>query len=172
MNSIISKDQISSQIRKEIESKSIKISGEDFERPWGGFFKIDNESLSKFLSVYFNGVELSQNISQDISNLNVSPKILVVAPGKKLSWQSHERRSELWRVVTGPVGIFTSPTDIQPDEMSVYKSDDVVEMKLGTRHRLVGMDDWGIVAEIWIHTFPENPSDEDDIRRISDDFGR
>jgi len=45
-------------------------------------------------------------------------------------------------------------------------------MKLGTRHRLVGLDDWGIVAEIWIHSDPDKPSNEYDIRRISDDFGR
>lgn len=162
------KVQISSQIRKDLESKNLKISGEDFERPWGGFFKIDRKSLDDFLSIYFHGVELSF----DKTRLNLSPKILVVEPGKKLSWQSHERRSELWRVVKGPVGIFTSPTDEQPNEMGVYNIDETVEMELGTRHRLVGMDDWGIVAEIWIHSFPENPSDEEDIRRIEDDFGR
>lgn len=165
---MLSKEQIHIQIKKELEIKSLSTAGEDFERPWGGFFKIANESLNGFLEIYFSGIELPF----DITKLNVSPKILVVEPGKKLSWQSHERRSELWRIVRGPVGIFTSPTDEQPDEMGVYNNDDIIEMELGTRHRLVGMDDWGIVAEIWVHRFPENPSDEDDIRRISDDFGR
>lgn len=165
---MVSKEQISSDIRNELEKKNIKTAGEDFERPWGGFFKIDNLVLDKFLSEYFAGAELPV----DIKSLNVSPKILVVAPGKKLSWQSHERRSELWRVVKGPVGIFTSPTDEQPDVMDIYNDNDMIEMQLGTRHRLVGLDNWGIVAEIWIHKFPDNPSDEDDIRRISDDFGR
>lgn len=162
------KEQIHSLIKKDLYDKGLKISGEDFERPWGGFFKIDNVSLQEFLSIYFSGVKLPF----DITKLNVSPKILVVSPGKKLSWQSHERRAELWRVVKGPVGIYTSPTDVQPDEMKVYNENDIMEMELGTRHRLVGLDDWGIVAEIWIHKFPDNPSDEDDIRRISDDFGR
>ncbi|HMS64770.1 MAG TPA: phosphoheptose isomerase [Ignavibacteria bacterium] len=162
------KEQISSQIRNELENKDIKISGEDFKRPWGGFFEIDKESLEKFLSIYFEGVKLPF----EKTNLNLSPKILIVEPCKKLSWQVHERRSELWRVVKGPVGIFTSPTDKQPDEMDVYNIHDIIEMELGTRHRLVGMDDWGIVAEIWIHSFPDNPSDENDIRRIEDDFGR
>ena len=165
---MLTKEVIYNEIKNDLAGKNLKISGEDFERPWGGFFKIADESLNDFLSVYFSGVKLPF----DITKLNVSPKILVVEPGKKLSWQSHERRAELWRVVKGPVGIYTSPTDIQPDKMEVYKDDDLIEMKLGTRHRLVGMDDWGIVAEIWIHEFPDNPSDEDDIRRISDDFGR
>ncbi|HMQ69448.1 MAG TPA: phosphoheptose isomerase [Ignavibacteria bacterium] len=165
---MLTKEQIHVQIKKELEEKGLSTAGEDFERPWGGFFKISNESLNLFLEIYFSGIELPF----DITKLNVSPKILVVEPGKKLSWQSHERRSELWRIVKGPAGIFTSQTDEQPEEMEVYNEDDIIEMELGTRHRLVGMDDWGIVAEIWVHRFPENPSDEDDIRRISDDFGR
>jgi len=162
------KQEIYSEISKDLTDKNLKISGEDFERPWGGFFKIADESLTEFLSIYFSGVKLPF----DITKLTVSPKILIVEPRKKLSWQSHERRSELWCVVKGPVGIYTSPTDVQPDDMKVYNENETVEMELGTRHRLVGMDDWGIVAEIWIHKFPENPSDEDDIRRIEDDFGR
>jgi mannose-6-phosphate isomerase len=162
------KDEIHEEIEKNLTAKALQIAGEDFERPWGGFFKISDESLNKFLSIYFSGVTLPF----DITKLNVSPKILVVAPGKKLSWQVHERRSELWRVINGPVGIYTSPTDVQPDEMQVCQNNEVIEIKLGTRHRLVGLDDWGIVAEIWIHKFPDNPSDENDIRRIEDDFGR
>lgn len=165
---MISKEQISSDVRNELEKKNILISGEDFERPWGGFYRIDNRSLKDFMRIYFSGVDLSY----EVMKLNVSPKILIVEPGKKLSWQSHERRSELWRVVKGPVGIYTSHTDEQPKEMSVYNDNDIVEMELGTRHRLAGLDNWGIVAEIWIHKFPGNPSDEDDIRRIEDDFGR
>lgn len=165
---MLTKKEISDEIRRNLFSKNLKISGEDFERPWGGFFKIEANSLSEFLSVYFSGIKLPF----DINRFNLSPKILLVEPGKKLSWQSHERRSELWRVVKGPVGIYRSPTDILPDEMEVYRQDEVIEMKLGTRHRLVGLDDWGIVAEIWIHKFHDNPSDENDIRRIQDDFGR
>lgn len=75
------KNSIASEIRSELTSKGISVSGEDFERPWGGFFKIGNESLPLFLNNYFNGIELPF----DISRLNVSPKILVVEPGKKLS---------------------------------------------------------------------------------------
>ena len=40
------------------------------------------------------------------------------------------------------------------------------------RHRLVGLDKIGVVAEIWIHTDLNNPSDENDIVRISDDYKR
>jgi len=48
----------------------------------------------------------------------------------------------------------------------------LISLEQGERHRLVGLDDWGVVAEIWMHTDPSNPSDEDDIVRLQDDFGR
>lgn len=165
---MLTKEQISKQIREGLIEKNLRIAGEDFNRPWGGFFRIADESLDEFLTVYFSGVK----IPFDTAKLNLSPKILVVEPDKKLSWQVHERRSELWRVIKGPVGTYTSPTDEQPDKMDISEEDEVIEMNLGTRHRLVGLKDWGIIAEIWIHNDPEHPSDEDDIRRISDDFGR
>ena len=47
-----------------------------------------------------------------------------------------------------------------------------VKLKQGERHRLIGMNGWGVVAEIWQHTDPASPSDEDDIVRLQDDFGR
>jgi mannose-6-phosphate isomerase len=45
-------------------------------------------------------------------------------------------------------------------------------LKQGERHRLVGLEDWGVIAEIWQHTDASNPSDESDIVRVQDDFGR
>ena len=41
-----------------------------------------------------------------------------------------------------------------------------------TRHRLGGLENWSIIAEISRNVFPDNPSDDLDERRISDDFGR
>ena len=48
---------------------------------------------------------------------------------------------------------------------------DQIKLQQGIRHRLVGLKDFGVVAEIWQHTDPV-PSDEDDIIRVQDDFGR
>ena len=53
--------------------------------------------------------------------------------------------------------------------LHIFQADTTV---LRQRHRLIGLDGWGIVAEIWRHTDAENPSDEDDIVRVQDDFGR
>jgi mannose-6-phosphate isomerase-like protein (cupin superfamily) len=88
-----------------------------------------------------------------------------------LSWQYHHRRSEVWRVIEGEVGIVRSDTD-KENELEIFKVGDVITLKKGERHRLVGLSDWGKVAEIWQHTESDNPSDEEDIVRLQDDFGR
>ena len=57
----------------------------------------------------------------------------------------------------------------------IYKKDDKgdkIEIAQGERHRIIGTDEYAVVAEIWIHTDKDNPSDEDDIVRIQDDFNR
>lgn len=45
----------------------------------------------------------------------------------------------------------------------MLKKGDTITLQQGDRHRLVGLDDWGFVAEIWQHTDTENPSDENDM---------
>ena len=38
--------------------------------------------------------------------------------------------------------------------------------------RLIGLDEFAVIAEIWQHTDASHPSDEYDIVRVQDDFGR
>ena len=49
---------------------------------------------------------------------------------------------------------------------------EVVSLQQGERHRLIGTQGWGVVAEIWMHTDPNHPSDEADIVRLQDDYSR
>jgi hypothetical protein len=65
----------------------------------------------------------------------------------------------------------TSDSDEEKIRHMLHK-DDVIKLKQGERHRLMGLGNWGIVAEIWQHTDVSNPSDEDDIVRLQDDFSR
>lgn len=95
----------------------------------------------------------------------------MVKPHQRLSWQYHHRRSEIWTVSEGEVGVITSETD-KPGELRVLTKGDLIQLGQGERHRLVGLDQWAVVAEIWQHTDPENPSDEEDIVRLQDDYGR
>lgn len=101
----------------------------------------------------------------------LSPKILLVAPHQRLSWQYHHRRAERWRLIDGEAGVIRSEDDVQ-GQLEVLKKGDTITLQQGERHRLVGLEYWGVVAEIWQHTDAENPSDENDILRVQDDFGR
>jgi mannose-6-phosphate isomerase len=140
---------------------------EDLSRPWGGFYVIDESQAAGFAKQFFPEEDFEElKISEKLS-----PKILMVAPHKRLSWQYHHRRAEIWRCIDGEVAVATSLTDVE-EEQHGLKVGDKIKLAQGQRHRLIGLQGWGIVAEIWQHTDAVNPSDEDDIVRIQDDFGR
>lgn len=155
------------QIQQELSDHHINISSTDFSRPWGGFFVLDENDADQFIEAYFPTYKKSELM---LGN-KLSPKILVVGPQQRLSWQYHKRRAEIWRVVQGEIGVVLSETDEQT-ELNYFEPGDVIVLNKGQRHRLVGLNDWGVVAEIWQHTDPEHPSDESDIIRLQDDFGR
>lgn len=155
------------RIEKEVEKLGFRIDKQDRTRPWGGFFVIDESQAPQFIETYFPHLSLADFAGFE----KLSPKILLVAPHKRLSWQYHFRRAEIWKVVGGTAGVVISDTDEQT-ELKKLALGDIVELRQGERHRLVGLDEWGIIAEIWQHTDSNNPSDEDDIVRVQDDFGR
>jgi mannose-6-phosphate isomerase len=155
------------QVEKFILANGYMIVDQDHSRPWGGFFVLQEDQAAQFAAQFFPTVAFdSIQITQKLS-----PKFLVVAPHKRLSWQYHFRRAELWSVASGPVGVVISDTDEQ-NEPGIYAVQDIITLPVGQRHRLVGLDQWGVVAEIWQHTEASNPSDESDIVRLQDDFGR
>ena len=155
------------KIQKEVEDLGFKILSKDFNRPWGGFLVIDENQSQEFSNIFFSGI--------DVNTLKIggklSPKILVVNPHSKLSWQYHHRRAEIWRVYKGKVGVSRSMNDIQNPKI-ILNEKDQIRLKQGERHRLIGLDDYAVISEIWQHTDPNHPSDENDIVRISDDYGR
>lgn len=161
------KKNVFEQTENYLETKELKIISSDKERPWGGFFVIDENQSEKFISEYFP--HLSKELLSGAGKL--SPKILIVAPGKRLSWQYHHRRAEIWKLIGGEAAVTTSDTDEEKVNTILHK-EDIIELKQGERHRLIGTYGWGIVAEIWQHTDAGNPSNENDIVRVQDDFGR
>lgn len=161
------RDLVFSEIEKYLSSLGIRVIASDFKRPWGGFFVIDEEQAELFARLFFPNIDLS---TLRISG-KLSPKILAVEPGKRLSWQYHHRRAEIWRSISGKVGVVTSMSD-EEKEMHTLSVGDEIRLAQGQRHRLVGISDWGVLAEIWQHTDALNPSDENDIVRVQDDFGR
>lgn len=153
-------------VEKYLIENDFIISKKDSERPWGGFFVIDESQTNKFLENFFQEFN-----AKELMTGKISPKILVVEPGKKLSWQYHHRRAELWKVIWGEGGLIKSDTD-KETEIQNHEPGSVIKLKQGERHRLIGLNTWCIVAEIWQHTDNDNPSDEYDIVRVQDDFGR
>ena len=153
--------------RNEIESFGYQIISEDFNRPWGGFLVIDENQSQKFSNQFFDGLKIE---SLQITE-RLSPKVLIINPNSKLSWQYHLRRAEIWSIHKGPVGIIRSKNDSQ-NNMEIIDSGNKIKIKQGERHRIIGLKTPAIIAEIWQHTDSKNPSDENDIIRLEDDFGR
>lgn len=163
----VDKNSVFATVQAYLGELSLSTVSVDAERPWGGFFVIDESQTDSFAATFFPDYPMEEVHKGG----KLSPKILLVEPGKRLSWQYHDRREELWLVITGPVGVNTSLTD-EPSETITRGSGEIIQFPAFARHRLIGLDNWGIVAEIWQHTDPDNPSDENDITRVSDDFGR
>ena len=153
-------------IEDELIDLGFQIVDSNFEKPWGAYFCINEQQVQDFSNKFFDGIHVD---SLKIEN-KLSPKILIVKPNTRLSWQYHNRRAEIWQVYKGQVGVVQSDTDIEK-ELKNYMPADQIRLNQGTRHRLVGLDDYGVVAEIWQHT-DEIPSNENDIYRIQDDFNR
>ena len=155
------------EIENEIIEKGFKIISKNFKKPWGGFLVIDESQAQDFVNTFFTGI--------DIETLKIggklSPKILIVNPKSKLSWQYHQRRAEIWNVYKGKIGVSKSMDD-QEKPMTVLNENDQIKINEGERHRLIGLEDYAVISELWHHTNPDYPSDENDIVRISDDYGR
>lgn len=162
-----SKSEIFGKVDQIIRALGFEIAVVDNEKPWGGYFSLSEKQVERYIEIFFPGLELSE----EQKNLKLSPKLLMVAPYQRLSWQFHRRRAEIWKLVFGKASVIKSKSDLQGQEETL-SIEQYVQIGKGERHRLVGKSEWGIVAEIWIHTDPERPSDEDDIVRLEDDFSR
>ena len=155
------------KISEKLQSQNLTIIKKDLNRPWGGFFDIDEDGLKNFTDFYFSGL----NTDRLKVSGKLSPKILIIAPNKRLSWQYHHRRSEIWKVTSGEIKVVTSKDDVERNEV-LLKEGEEINISQGERHRIIGTNDYAVVAEIWIHTDKDNPSDEEDIVRVQDDFNR
>lgn len=136
-------------------------------KPWGFYLSVDENQAAEFINEFYSGTELA-----DLdTGLPLRPKFLGIAPGKRLSWQYHHRRGEIWRPIAGKFNLITSSSD-QETKPELIEPGTIVRIPQGTRHRGIGLESWALIAEIWQHTDRQNPSTEDDIVRVQDDFGR
>ena len=96
MDQIFNSEQEKEIVFEEVEkyiSSFVRIRYKDMTRPWGGFFVIEEEDAEAFIKQFFNHLTKEQ---LTISG-KLSPKFLLVEPGKKLSWQYHHRRADVYQ---------------------------------------------------------------------------
>lgn len=156
-------------IVREVETAGYTVAELNDEKPWGGYIRIGNEQADQFIEEFFPGLSLEE--ARLGTGAEVSPKLLIVTPNQRLSWQYHHRRAERWTFLT-PGAFYQSETDEQ-GEITEVEAGESVQFGQGDRHRLIGgKDGYTVVAEIWQHTDPQNPSNEDDIVRLQDDYQR
>ena len=108
------------------------------KRPWGAFFVLSDEKDFKIKKIEVN-------------------------PSKRLSYQFHNKRSELWYILNG-VGIVTIN-----DKKTEVKKGSVIKIKKLEKHRI---ENNGSKILTFIEVQTGSYFGEDDIVRIQDDFDR
>jgi mannose-6-phosphate isomerase len=166
----LNKQQIFNQLKGMIEAVGYEIVEQNESKPWGGYFRFSGEQADLFVEEFFPGLGA---VEARLGNkeAELSPKIMIVSPEQRLSWQYHNRRAERWAFLTD--GAYNKSENDDPGELIIAKPGDVVQFLRGERHRLVGVShSYTLVAEIWQHVDGSELSDEDDIVRLMDDYSR
>ena len=162
--------EVNAEIAKFLKEYGYDIALIDHNRPWGGYTQLEDNNAPRFLTTFFTGLSLEEAQNGN-PEAKLTPKVIGICPGERLSWQYHERRAESWMYVTDG-GYFRSLTD-EPGVLQYARAGEMVQMARAERHRLVGaVGHYTIVAEAWQHTDPNNLSNEADIVRLQDDYKR
>ena len=108
------------------------------QRPWGHYEILQESAIHKTKCIY-------------------------VLPGKRLSYQRHQKRAEHWFIIQGSAEVTLE------GKVSRLSSGDTVSIAKGQLHRIANIgSDEVIFIEVQTGTY----FGEDDIERIEDDFGR
>jgi mannose-6-phosphate isomerase-like protein (cupin superfamily) len=108
------------------------------DRPWGEYVVLSDERTHKV-------------------------KRIVVHPGARLSYQSHERRAEHWFVVAGVARVTLDDATFE------LNAGDAIDIPRHAKHRVEALGDSDLV---FIEVQTGDYFGEDDIERFDDDFGR
>lgn len=108
------------------------------DRPWGSYEVLDDSPSHKV-------------------------KRIEVSPGRRLSYQRHQRRAEHWFVVEGTARVTLNDVD---HDLAAGMSIDIPQ---GAAHRVTNLGDGPLT---FIEVQRGSSFGEDDIERLADDFGR
>ncbi len=90
-------------------------------------------------------------------------KRILVKPGQRLSYQSHEKRSERWIIISGYADVTLD------DKYFSFGVGEVVEVGIRVKHRITNSKDVDLMLiEVQLGSY----LGEDDIVRYQDDYGR
>jgi mannose-6-phosphate isomerase len=167
---LVEKATIVAEIANYVQAVGYTIVELNDKKPWGAYIRIAGDNADRFVEEFFPDLT-PQEARLGMEGVELSPKLLIVAPSQRLSWQYHNRRAERWTFLAP--GVYNRSSTDNEGETVLANIGDVVQFNRSERHRLVGADDkYTVVAEIWQHTDPSAPSDEDDIIRLADDYKR
>ena len=108
------------------------------DRPWGSFCVIKEDTAYKI-------------------------KRIEIKPGQRLSYQYHNKRSEVWVIIQGK-GVITLDGTVNK-----YNKGDTILIPKGMKHRIENQgNDKTIFIEVQTGTY----FGEDDIVRLEDDYNR
>jgi len=90
-------------------------------------------------------------------------KRIEVLPGKRLSYQKHAQRAEHWVVVSGTAKVTLDDREV------IVKDGESIDIAIGSAHRV---ENPGSEPLVFIEVQRGSYLGEDDIVRLSDDYGR
>ncbi len=151
-----------------VQKLGFHIRAVDPRKPWGAEIKLrgNPERAMKFLQHFFGDLDIARELMNP-----VTPKILLIKQAERLSWHVHERKDAFLRLLHGNIGVSLSETDAETVP-HVHLPGAYVRVPPQMRHRLSSLSGWAVVAEIGRDVVPGHPSDDEDTRRIKDDYGR
>ncbi len=141
---LVSKSDQSQRVREVVDALDAKGATEHVyhvkvNRPWGSYTVLEEDS---------DGFKI---------------KRIEVAPGARLSLQSHRQRSEHWVVVSG------TATVTNGDKVMTIEKNQSTYIPIGTKHRLENLGTEPLhIVEIQVGDY----LGEDDIERYEDNYGR
>ena len=95
-------------------------------------------------------------------------KRITVLPGKRLSLQYHEKRDELWQIISGEAKITLGGEGLRYEEFELLSQDDFFIFRK-QHHRIENIGEENLV---FIEIQTGDYFGEDDIIRLQDDYGR
>lgn len=168
VNNLKDKNDIFDEISKLLKNNGYTLTEVDSNRPWGGFIRMDNKDAEKFVKDFFDNLDINEARLGN-PDLPLSPKILIIAPNQRISWQFHHRRAERWKFLNE--GAYHLSKNDNQGEKIIAQAGNEIQINTGERHRGVGHPEkYTLVAEIWQHTDPNQQSNEEDIVRLQDDY--